>query len=155
DAALGTVRLALEAARDAGDAAAMAEFCLRHAEQVQALRRQSPLAALRARSLERARRLADRAHPPPRVRWYLLLAWERDTQGRREEVQELGSRLLKIEVPCMWDWMRNCEVELLAQTIKVWADRAPDLAEKLLDSESRSMLIPTLAGMGCLTEALQ
>ncbi len=154
DAPLGTVRLALEAAAQAEDAAGMAELALRHAAQVAALRRQSPLEALRAGSLERARRLADRADPERRVLWGLLLAWELEEQERPEEARELGSALLRADVPTLAGWMGDYAAQLLAHTRCVWPDRLADLGERLLNPEGRGTLSRALAARDCLTEAL-
>jgi len=154
DAALGTVRQALEAAAGAEDAAAMAEFALRHAAQIVALRRQSPLEALQAGSLERARRLADRADPERRVLWCLLLVWELEEQEQHEEARELGSALWRADVPTLAGWMGDYAAQVLAHALRVWPDRLADLGERLLNPEGRAVLSRTLAAGGCVKEAL-
>jgi hypothetical protein len=97
DLQLRAVRLALQAAGQQERAGLMTEFLLRHARRLTALRRMSPLAALRTlpgrAGLERAWQLAEAHAIERRIPWFLLLAWALVNDGRQEDTRDTLTRL--------------------------------------------------------------
>jgi hypothetical protein len=69
----------------------------------------------------------------------LLLIWELEAQGQREEARAFGGRLLGKDFPCMSGWMVYSGIEVLCRTVNVCKEGLPDLAEKLLSSRDRDV----------------
>ena len=92
DVPLQTVRMALSAAAECDDAAAMAKF-LRQLQLLTNVAQESPLDAVRAGALERAWQLADFGDKRLRTFWYLLLSWELKDINEAEKAQATLNRL--------------------------------------------------------------
>ena len=113
---LTTLRHALSQAARTDDAAAMAEFMLRHGREVYLITaRESPLHALRAGSLERACELADLFAPGLRALWQLLLAWELNESGRKEDALAVAKMILKGRAGVLNEWQYECAAHLLPE----------------------------------------
>lgn len=101
DAPLRTLRTALQGAMAQDNAAKMGEFVILHARRLRATTQETPLAALRNGSLERAWRLADLHDVHKQVLWHLLLAWELKDAGRDAERKETVRRISVQELPTL------------------------------------------------------
>ncbi len=113
---LTTLRHALSQAARTDDAAAMAEFVLRHGREVYVITAgESPLHALRAGSLERACELADLFAPGLRALWQLLLAWELKDSGRRDDAMAVAKMILKGRAGVLNEWQYGCASHLLPE----------------------------------------
>ena len=113
---LTTLRSALAQAARTDDAAAMAEFMLRHGREVYLITaRESPLDALRAGSLERACELADLFAPGLRALWQLLLAWELKDSGRKDDALAIAKMILKGRAGVLNEWQYNCAAQVLPE----------------------------------------
>jgi tetratricopeptide (TPR) repeat protein len=129
---LTTLRHALSQAARTDDAAAMAEFMLRHGREVYAITaRESPLDALRAGSLERACELADLFAPGLRALWHLLLAWELMDSGRREEALAVAKMILKGRGGVLNEWQYECAAHLLPEVWELGAGTSTELFKHL------------------------
>ena len=129
---LTTLRFALSQAARTDDAAAMADFMLRHGSEVYVITaRESPLHALRAGSLERACELADLFAPGLRALWHLLLAWELMDSGRREEALAVAKMILKGRAGVLNEWQYECAAHLLPELWELGAGTSTELFRHL------------------------
>ena len=161
DLPLNTVQTALLAAALEDKPGEMAEFLLVHARQVlQTTAQNSPLAALRKGSLERAWKLADLYEIERCVLWYLLLAWELKDTGRLEESRETLKRLQQKELPRFSthpaiNWQGEYAAYLLAHLFDVSEDTCTALQQKVLENLYRNILYGYLSDRGHFTAALK
>jgi len=137
---LRTVQMALQGAADSDDAAAMAEFLILHARQLEHIITQdSPLDALRVDNLNRAWELADLYDIEHCTLWYLLLAWELKDTNRLEEAETTLEHLQKKELPSLSDWHENYAAFLLAHAFEIDENAFIALHHKLLSNEYRAL----------------
>jgi tetratricopeptide (TPR) repeat protein len=137
---LRTVQMALQGAADSDDAAAMAEFLILHARQLEHIITQdSPLDALRGDNLNRAWKLADLYDIEHCTLWYLLLAWELKDTNRLEEAQTTLEHLQKKELPSLSDWQEDYATYLLAHAFEIDENAFIALHHKLLSNEYRAL----------------
>lgn len=157
DLFLKTVQAALLGAAETDNAARMAKFLLVHARcVVQIAKQESPLDALRSRSLERAWKLADMYEIERRILWYLLLAWELKDEDRLNEARETLERLQQKELPRLstnLDWQDSYATYFLAQVFEVSEDTCTVLEQKLLSN--RRHLLTILCEFGKFPAALK
>src|SRR5262249_30552160 len=133
---------------------AMAEFLLRHARWIAEATRETPLEALRAGDLERARSLVDLHDPELRVLWALLLAWELKERGNPGEALE---PLRDTPLRLLSGWRGTCAALLLPCVEDLDPKLSARLREGLLfygdtasfeDIEHLELLVERLAEMG-------
>jgi hypothetical protein len=129
----------------------MAELLL-HASRLvhQTIASETPLSALAAGSLDRARELA-RLHEPERATlWMLLIAWELVDAGRIEDARiTLESLAQSTTLPHLSRWQGYAAAHALAATVDAAGDRFPTLRTKILGGEkevSSLGILPQLAG---------
>jgi len=91
DVPLQTVRMALSAAAECDDAAAMAKFLRQHVQLLTNVAQESPLDAVRAGALERAWQLADLGDKRLRTFWYFLLSWELKDTNKQKRRRQLST----------------------------------------------------------------
>ncbi len=157
DLPLATFRAALHHATAAGDHAATVEFGLHRAAWTRATLAESPLEALNAASVDRARRLADLHDPAERLAWYFRLAAEiaaRDGPAAAERFLGLPSRLP------WWPAEGSRTIgDLAGAAAALVSHRAlpgfPALWRLYLDAPSRGRLAERLAGQGDIDLAEQ
>src|SRR5262249_51230342 len=75
------------------------EACLKQAWRAEELRRQSPLGALRAGSMERAVAAAELTEPERCALWLLLLMWAARASGADNDAARVAELLKQKELP--------------------------------------------------------
>jgi hypothetical protein len=138
-ASLGTLRAALAAALGDEDPPVIVEFVLACARRADDLRRESPLEALQAGSLERARRLADLFPAERRLLWYLVLMGELRDAGRADEARALASMVEGV-VSGLPSWSGFAAAVLLPGVTDLFPRRLAALACRLLGPWPQGLL---------------
>jgi len=143
---LKTVQTALLGAAEEDNPEIMAEFLLLHARLVDSP--ESPLEALRYRSLERAWRLADRLEIERCILWYLLLTWELNDEGKLEQARETLDRLQQKNLPRFQigatHWQGDYAAYLLAHIFEVSEEACIALHQRLFQYMTRYRLCQIL-----------
>ncbi|MEG5041729.1 MULTISPECIES: AAA family ATPase [unclassified Microcoleus] len=143
---LKTVQTALLGAAEEDNPEIMAEFLLLHARLVDSP--ESPLEALRYRSLERAWRLADRLEIERCILWYLLLTWELNDEGKLEQARETLDRLQQKNLPRFQigatHWQGDYAAYLLAHIFEVNEEACIALQQRLFQYMTRYRLCQIL-----------
>ena len=146
DLSLKTVQTALLGAAEEDNPEIMAEFLLLHARLVDSP--ESPLEALRYRSLERAWRLADRLEIERCILWYLLLTWELNDEGKLEQARETLDRLQQKNLPRFQigatHWQGDYAAYLLAHIFEVSEEACIALHQRLFQYMTRYRLCQIL-----------
>jgi hypothetical protein len=153
EAPLRTLQAALTAAGRRDDAAGMAEFLLRHAQQTHALRNESPLTALRHGNLDRALRLADLAAPERALAYHLLLAWKLCESGRTEAARYVLDQLTRRQLPRLNEHFSETVAAILAPISKFCPAAVMELASRLLGDSGSVQLVALLLSQGLLALA--
>ena len=143
DAPLLTIQKALEMAMARDDAATTTEFALAHARRLTQI--ESPLDALRAGRLQRAWRIADLQGSERSTLWYLLLAWELEATGNRQEAANAMERLKDKELPRLKYWQAEYATKFLLEIVEANENAFRALEKKLLTDNARKELCLRLA----------
>mgnify|MGYP005846101817 CR=1 FL=1 len=133
----------------------IATMLLHHARQVAQVCQESPLAALRAGSRQRAQKLADLADPHCRVLWYLLLAWELADNERGAEATALLDTLRAADLPQLASWQGKLAVAALVALMNTDTAGVADLARRVLADADRGTLCERLVIVGALSLAVR
>lgn len=150
---LGTIDEALEHAITLGRVPDMAALLLARARWTQRLAIRTPLDALRAGSLDDARRLAGGPQGERAVLWYLLLAWELYDSGDIGGARQVIGDLVRGEPQLLassrdGDWA----VTLLQHALAFDQDNCGNLL-RLLDDNALTDLARGLTQAGALSQA--
>lgn len=152
--ALEPLRLALRPTAMRKDVAATARLLVEHADAVGGELRPSPLEVLRAGNLGQARRMCESLPAEIRTVWLLVLAWELEDEGRRDEAAEFLGELLRESVK-VGGWQGTYAALVLERIRTLVADVACDLPGEILDEPSAVLLAENLSRAGDFEAALR
>jgi hypothetical protein len=152
---LQTSQLAIDGAARIDDAGRIAEFVLAHARQIAQASRELPISALRTGQTERAWKLTDLYEIERCVLWYLLLAWELNSNGRVEEAKETLSRISQRKLVRLPDWQGGFAATLLLHAFEVDEAAFAALLHQLLAPDDLCSLSEHFAARNYFPTALE